>query len=246
MTTVVRVAAAVAIACAAGAAPAGAASLPTADAAPRGVVQQIGTYAALTAPDYTGRVRVQVATAGTTLGIGTFHNLSGELVLIDGAIWRVGDDGAPKRVPGTRRTPFVQAIAFTPQTRVRVQPGTACTDLVRVIDAAAGRSDGMVAVRLDGRFRSLQVRSVAGQRKPYPPLADVVAQQSVFSLDGQSATLVGFRSGPDTAGLSAPGLHLHGLTVDRRAGGHVLSCVTGAAVHLQVQVASGVHVHPAQ
>ena len=71
----------------------------------------------------------------------------------------------------------------------------------------------------------------------------VVAQQATFPLPGRRSVLVGFWQGPDMKGLGQPGLHLHGVTGDRRAGGHVLSCVVGSDVQVSVQRASGVVVH---
>ena len=55
------------------------------------------------------------------------------------------------------------------------------------------------------------------------------------SLGQRAAVLVGFYTGPDLAGVGAPGLHLHGVTVDRTAGGHVLSCTVGPDVQLSVE-----------
>jgi alpha-acetolactate decarboxylase len=57
--------------------------------------------------------------------------------------------------------------------------------------------------------------------------------------------LVGFRTGQDLAGTGAPGLHLHGLTADRKGGGHVISCVVGSDVQLSVQRTAGVSIHGA-
>jgi acetolactate decarboxylase len=100
----------------------------------------------------------------------------------------------------------------------------------------------MVAVRLIGTFTVLTARSVPAQEQPYPPLADVVAQQTVFPLSDVPATLVGFRTGSNLLGIGAPGLHLHGLTKKRDAGGHILGCTASGDVRLTVHVTRGVHV----
>jgi acetolactate decarboxylase len=100
----------------------------------------------------------------------------------------------------------------------------------------------MVAIRVRGTFTNLVTRSVPPQTEPYPTLASVVATQTLFNLGSRRAVLVGFRTGPDLAGTGAPGLHLHGITADRTAGGHVISCVAGRDVQLSIQVADGVRV----
>jgi acetolactate decarboxylase len=111
-----------------------------------------------------------------------------------------------------------------------------------LIDKLADTGEGMVAVRLIGTFTTLTARSVPAQSQPYPPLAEVVAEQTVFPLQNVAATLVGFRTGADLLGIGAPGVHLHGLTRARDAGGHILNCTTGPDVRLTIQRTLGVQV----
>ena len=78
------------------------------------------------------------------------------------------------------------------------------------------------AIRLDGDFSSVKTRSVPRQVKPYPHLEEVARSQPVFQLKNVRGTLAGFRFPDYTRGLNVPGFHLHFLTEDKRAGGHVL------------------------
>ena len=205
-------------------------------------VEQVGTYDYLIAPDYDGLAPVGTVVRGQTLGLGTFDRLDGELVLVGGVPYRVGVDGVPQRADLASSTPFLQAIRFAPQASGPIPPGTTCAQLSGLVDALARTQSGVVAVRVRGTFSSLVTRSVAAQPEPYPALATAVAGQTVFTLGERRAVLVGFRTGADLAGTGAPGLHLHGLTADRAAGGHVLSCVAGPDVQLSVQRAAGVRV----
>lgn len=207
---------------------------------PTGWVSQIGTFDYLVQPDYDGLAPVQDGVRGATIGLGTFDRLDGELVLIGGTTYRVGIDGIPRVASLSRTTPWVEAVRFTPQASMRVPAGTECSALGPLIDDLAGTSNGMVATRLIGTFEVLTARSVPAQSEPYPPLSEVVANQTVFPLTDVSATLVGFRTGPDLLGVGAPGLHLHGLTKARDAGGHILGCTTGSDVRLAIQRTQGV------
>ena len=112
---------------------------------------------------------------------------------------------------------------------------------MNTVNALANTNSGVIAVRVRGTFTDLVTRSVPAQSKPYLPLADVVAKQTLFPLGSRKAVLVGFRTGADFAGVGAPGLHLHGVTADRKAGVHVISCVTGPDVQLSIQRAAGVN-----
>jgi acetolactate decarboxylase len=228
-------AAAAAVLLLAGGAPAAAASGPD-------WVDQVGTYDYLTAPDFDGLAPVASSVAGRTLGLGTFDHLDGELVLVGGVPYRVGVDGVPQPAPAGATTPFLEAIRYVPDASGPVAPGTTCASLQAAVDALAATDDGIVAVRVRGTFASLVTRSVPAQAQPYPALAQAVAGQTVFDLGRRRAVLVGFRTGPDLAGVGAPGLHLHAVTADRSAGGHVLSCVAGDDVQLSVQRAAGVRV----
>jgi acetolactate decarboxylase len=207
------------------------------------LVNQIGTFEYLTQPDFTGLAPLSDALAGATLGIGTFDGLDGELIVVGGVPYRVGMDGRPTVVDTSRSTPFAQAVNFRPDAAGPVAPGTACADLGPVIQRLAGTDDGIIAVRVRGTFTDLVARSVPSQTAPYPSLATVIAQQAVFPLAGRRAVLVGFLQASDMKGIGQPGLHLHGLTADRSAGGHVLSCVVGSDVQVSVQRTSGVIVH---
>ena len=217
--------------------------LATADEAPTpaGWVSQIGTFDYLVQPDYDGLAPVRDGVRGATIGLGTFDRLDGELILIGGTTYRVGIDGIPRVVSTSRTTPWVEAVRFTPQASMRVPAGTECSALA-LIDDLAGTTGGMVAARLIGTFDVLTARSVPAQSQPYLPLAEVVATQTVFPLTDVSATLVGFRTGPDLMGVGAPGLHLHGLTKARDAGGHILGCTVGTDVRLSIQRTLGVRI----
>lgn len=213
--------------------------------APTGWVAQVGTYDYLIQPDYDGLATLSSvvgdATVGRpTIGLGTFDRLDGELVMVGGTVYRVGTDGIPRAAAMSRTTPWLEAVRFTPQATMRVPAGTECSALLPLVNELARTSGGMVAVRLIGTFGVLTARSVPAQSPPYPPLSEVVANQTVFPLTDVRATLVGFRTGPDLLGVGAPGLHLHGLTKARDAGGHILGCTAGPDVRLSIQRTEGV------
>lgn len=206
-------------------------------------VHQVGTYDYLTQPDFAGLATLGTAIDGRTLGLGTFNDLDGEFVLVAGTPYRVSTDGTPTVVDPSVSTPFAQALDFHADTSGPVAPGTTCANLGPVIEELADSSDGIIAVRVRGTFTDLLTRSVPRQSVPYPSLAEVVAGQTEFPLGRQRAVLVGFWQGADMKGVGQPGLHLHGVTADRGAGGHVLACTLGGDVQVSVQRTDGVVIH---
>lgn len=196
---------------------------------------QVGTYDYLTQPDFTGLAPIKVIASGNTIGLGTFENLDGELVMVGGDVYQVRPDGTPRQPDPDTLTPFMQAIDFTPIANAPVPPGIACADLSPYIQQVAQQTNGIIAVRVRGTFSELTTRSVSADPPPYQPLATTIAEETKFPLGQQRAVLVGFWQGKDALGVGQDGLHLHGLTADRSAGGHVLSCVAGSDVQLSVQ-----------
>ncbi|MCF8526360.1 MAG: acetolactate decarboxylase [Candidatus Nanopelagicales bacterium] len=209
----------------------------------KATISQVGTYDYLVQPDFAGLAPLSEVIEGQTLGLGTFADLDGEFVMVAGVPYQVRPDGTPREVDPQVSTPFAQAVDFRPDTSGPVAPGTTCADLGPVITALAGSDDGITAVRVRGTFTDLVTRSVPRQQVPYPSLAQVVAGQTVFALGQERAVLVGFWQGDDMKGVGQPGLHLHGVNVDRSAGGHVLSCVVGSDVQVSVQRTAGVTIH---
>jgi alpha-acetolactate decarboxylase len=59
---------------------------------------------------------------------------------------------------------------------------------------------------------------VPRQRKPYPPLVEVVGSQPTFELRGVAGSLVGFRFPQYAQGINVAGYHFHFITDDRSAG----------------------------
>jgi len=206
-------------------------------------LRQIGTYDYLVQPNFTGLSQIKEVTKGVTLGLGTFDDLDGELVIVGGIGYRIPTSGVPEQITGEELTPFLQAIRFTPTKSGPVPPGTQCTQLIPAINALATTDAGIIAVRVRGTFTELTTRSVPRQSEPWPSLAQVIGEQTQFNLSGSRAVLVGFRQANDFLGVGQPGLHLHGLTANKNAGGHVLSCTAGSDVQLSVQRATSVEIH---
>jgi acetolactate decarboxylase len=186
------------------------------DVAREHLVVQAGTIAALMDGHYDGDVRVGDLLAKADLGIGTVQHLDGELVILDGEAWVARADGT-----GTK-TPFVVACRFAAGGSRRVDEPLSFAALCAALDELAPTDEPVVAVRVDGQFRDLRLRSVHAQRRPYPPLRDVVAHQTEWTVDEAAGTVVGFRFPDASSGIEVPGYHLHFLSDDRTHAGHVL------------------------
>jgi acetolactate decarboxylase len=182
---------------------------------------QVSTIEALLHGAYDGDVTVAELAGRGDLGLGTFNALDGELVLADGVVYRAAEDGSVHPAELDRCSPFAVVTPFAPGAELYV--GVA-QDVDALLGQLAPPAPTCTAVRIEGRFEHVRLRSVGPQRHPYPPLADVLADQRVFEESDVHGVVVGFCFPAHESRLNLPGRHLHFLSEDRSRGGHVLSC----------------------
>src|SRR5262249_51499216 len=157
-------------------------------------------------------------------GLGTLDHLDGELIVLDRRVYQVRGGGGVVEAGPDRSTPFAIVTPFEPDGSLPCPRVGNLSDLDARLDDALGQQNNFLAVRVDGRFAAITLRSVHRQEPPYRPLGEVVKGQSVWTHREVSGTLVGVRSPAWVGGLNVPGYHWHFLSDDCTVGGHVLDC----------------------
>jgi len=189
----------------------------------RDTLYQVSTLQALMAGDYDGVVTIRDLKRHGDLGLGTFDGLDGEMVVCDGRVWQVRDDGRAYAVPDTAATPFAAVTWFESDAAFSVDAPTMMEALIRRIEERLPARNLPYALRISGRFSYVKTRSVPRQSKPYPPLVEVARRQPTFEFHDVDGVVVGWRLPDFFRDLNMPGHHHHFLTGDRTAGGHVLA-----------------------
>ena len=188
----------------------------------RNTIIQTSTIDALLAGAYDGSMTCGELLRYGDLGIGTFDRLDGEMVLVDGCVFQVRDDGNVYR-PDTRvKTPFAAVCDFSPDRSAAFDQGADYDDVRQALDKLVPNQNLFCAVRMAGTFARMHTRSVPAQDKPYPPLAQVTSHQPEFEMKNVSGQIVGFRCPAYVKGINVPGYHLHFISDDRTCGGHIL------------------------
>ncbi|QIN83277.1 acetolactate decarboxylase [Rubrobacter tropicus] len=185
---------------------------------------QTSTIEALLDGSYEGDVSFAELEDRGDFGLGTLDALDGEMVALDGAFYQIKADGLAYPIDGRARTPFAVVTFFEPGPPQMLPAPMDLADLCAHVDGLVGGTAACCAVRVDGLFGRVKTRSVPRQRRPYPPLAEVVEGQPTFELRDVRGSLVGFRFPDHARGLNVPGYHFHFITEKRDAGGHVLAC----------------------
>jgi acetolactate decarboxylase len=184
---------------------------------------QTSTVQALLGGAYDGDVTLAEILEHGDLGLGTLNGLDGELIVLDGEAWKAELDCTLTRPAASSRTPYAVVVPFSPLHTLPLEGPFGDTELDARLGAMVSAATRPTAIRIDGRFAEVHVRSVPRQRPPYRPLAEVVAEQRVSVLRDVSGTMMGFRFPDALDGIEMVGAHLHFIDGDRKRGGHVLS-----------------------
>ena len=187
---------------------------------------QVSTSGALVAGVYSGAVNVQSLLQHGDFGLGTFANLDGEMVVLDGHVYQIQGTGRVSEAPATARAPFAVVTRFSPETDLQIGSIASFSELEKRCDALRTSGNIFYAFRLDGTFKRIRTRAVK------PPeegarLIDAAKGQSEFRFTGVAGTLVGLWSPGFSSAFSIAGYHFHFLSQDRHEGGHLLDCESG-------------------
>jgi acetolactate decarboxylase len=188
---------------------------------------QVATISSLVAGGYDGDTTVGELLRHGGFGLGTFNGVDGEMMVLDGRVYRGTVDGRVHPVARSERTPFAVVTAFQPQGSITVAAGQSLAQLQAALDALPYSESRILAARVDARFQAIQVRSEPKQTPPYRPLPEVIKEQQVVNtftdVDG---TLIGFRFPATASSVNVAGWHFHFLSADKAHGGHVITLTT--------------------
>ena len=185
------------------------------------VLVQVSVIDALLQGIYDGVYPVGRLLEHGDLGIGTFHGLDGEMVVLNDTVFQVLSSGKVNRPALDMTTPFASVVAFRPDTVFQLKDVT-FDSLKNGADSFFRSKNLFNAIHLKGVFRTIRTRSVPAQSKPYKSLVEVTAHQPEFEFETVRGDVVGFYCPDFVKGVNVPGLHLHFLTADRTGGGHIL------------------------
>jgi len=185
---------------------------------------QISTSTALVEGVYSGSIRSSVLLEHGDFGLGTFEDLDGEMVILEGEVYQVADRVRHRTddflVPFAAITHFRAESSFAIDNVATLENAELACDQQRISDNL------FYALRLDGIFETIHARAV----HPVPQntrLLDAAKTQSEFRFENIEGTLVGFWSPHYSSSFSVPGYHLHFISKDRTKGGHLLDCSAG-------------------
>jgi len=158
-------------------------------------------------------------------GIGTLNGLNGEMIALDGVFYQIPVDGTPRQISSSEKTPYATVTFFDADQTCQVADALNYSELTAYISGLLPSENVIYAIKVHGTYDYAETRSVPVQSKPYPPLTEAVKIQTGFTLSNVAATAGGVWFPASMDGVDFTGYHLHLVTDDYGAGGHLLDCI---------------------
>lgn len=195
---------------------------------------QNSTINALIEGDYEGNISFKDLKKHGNFGLGTFHNLDGEMIGFDGMFYQIKSDGSIKTVSDEQRSPFSIVTNFCTNTEINLTNKGDYNSIKKFINQQLPSLNYIYAFRIDGTFSNVITRSVPPQEAPIR-LVDVMPNQRIFAYkEVIKGVMVGFYFPAFMQHINVTGFHFHFLSEDKTKGGHVLNFNT-ETVTLKIQ-----------
>ena len=192
---------------------------------------RVSASGALVAGVYNREVSVESILEHGDFGLGTFSNLDGEMVVLEGRAFQVQGNGRVLEAPPDAGAPFAVVTRFSPQLHINSGPLASFKDLEERCDRYRFWGNIFYAIRLDGHFSRVRTRAVQ---------IDATKAASEFSFSDIDGALVGLWSPGFSNAFSVRGYHFYFISNDRRYGGHLLD-VEAAQLHLRIESLTDFH-----
>ncbi len=184
-------------------------------------IYQTGTINSLVSAVYDGDKDISSIKAHGDFGLGALPMIDGELIVCDGVFYRADAEANLSIAREGAVLPFAVVSHFRPDQSF---------DLVNT--DSAGTSDYVsryftsrnliYAVRIDGHFTTMRVRSERCQPKTYRPMSETMPEiQRIRDLETVEGTLVGIWYPDYLSQVNVPVFHFHFVDAGRNVGGHV-------------------------
>jgi acetolactate decarboxylase len=157
------------------------------------------------------------------IALGSYNGLSGELVMVDGILYKVAEDGSVFEAEDNELICYANATWFNPNNFYEIDGSISYDSLRSNLSSNFPSDNQFYGLRIHGDFEYMKCGGVPEQEKPYTQgLDELLPNRPVYERENFSGTMVGFYC-PDFIGnINVPGFHLHFISDDATFGGHVM------------------------
>ena len=190
----------------------------------REVINQVALLQSLTVGYFDGSISVKDWKKFGDTGIGTFDGLNGEMIVLDGVVYRADVNCEINVVDDKETVPFSNITFFDKDFSLKLNDVADKAALEKILNEQVKikGENSFYMVKLTGNFNQILVRSESPSAKPYPTLVKALEKQQEKTFQNIDGTIVGLYCPKFMSSLNSVGWHFHFVSSDKKFGGHVL------------------------
>ena len=158
-------------------------------------------------------------------GLGTFEDVDGEMIVLDGKCYRAKNNGDVVIAENERGVPFASVCRFKSNRTEEFEKIDTIEKLKEWLTLCIEEDFGlnsMYSVKISGDFAKVDARSESGTQAHHLALKDALSvTQKAFIFENIKGALVCVYYPDYMDGINAAGWHMHFISEDRKNGGHV-------------------------
>jgi acetolactate decarboxylase len=172
---------------------------------------------------YDGELSAESLKEKGDIALGSYNGLSGELVMVDGRLFKVNEEGTVYEPEDDELICYANAAWFDPDRSYEIDGPIRYDSLRSNLSSNFPSNNQFYGLRIHGDFAYMKCGGVPEQEKPYEQGLDVLLpNRPVYERENFTGTMVGFYC-PDFIGnINVAGFHLHFISDDATFGGHVM------------------------
>ena len=187
-------------------------------------INQVALLQSLALGHFDGSISVKdLKTLGDT-GIGTFEGLNGEMIVLDGVVYRANENCKINVVDDAVTIPFSNVTFFDKDFSLSLKNISGKAELEEKLNEFVKKNgeNSFYMIKIKANFNEILVRSERGAKKPYPTLVKALETQKEIKQKNINGTIVGLYCPQFMSSLNSVGWHFHFISSDKKFGGHVL------------------------
>ena len=190
-----------------------------------GKMYQVSTLQALALGYFKEVITVEELLKHGDIGLGTFKDLNGEMIVADGRCFQAFSDGSVAETPADFGVPFAAVGYLEDEDGIELGPVDDEEFLKVLLNNKIEEDFGLNSIhvaRVDGVFDMVDARSANMHPSQHVELKEVLGQtQKNFRFENIEGSLICVYFPDYMDGINASGWHFHFISRDRCKGGHV-------------------------
>ncbi|THV62507.1 MULTISPECIES: acetolactate decarboxylase [Chryseobacterium] len=172
---------------------------------------------------YTGDLTVQDLKKKGDFGLGTYNLLDGELIALDGNVYRIASDGSVEIADNKRLVPFGSFTFFKKDHLITLENIQTTDMLMKKLLEVLPSSNRFYAVKIETTFMNVTLGGAEKvHEKDTTGIAVLMKTRPLYKKQNIKGTLTGFYNPSYIGGLDLSPFHFHFLSEDKRVGGHLM------------------------